>query len=233
MNRLYYLGIFTIMIFSCNQKTELNQAELNKKIIADSIAEQKVQEERVAQKIKDSIFNAEQDKVIDNILFMISEKEAKEKITEFVEKSKRTKYSNSDDKYPFIGNYEFRDYGNNGFYYNDKLYMFKIKGKYISWEKYDSEVPKQLGYIKNVIELKYGEPTYSIDIPERYRIDNDKSYVIYSWSIGVKQIDIRLSDEGTYYRINVLIYLPTVVEMITNENEQREKIKSEKDKNVF
>ena len=233
MIKIYIIVIFSILAFSCTNKTKITEAQKQEKIIADSIADVNSKKAQIAQEKRDSILDIEQMKVIGDIEFLMSETETKEKIKEFIKKSERTKYSNSDLKYPFIGNYEFSEFGMKGSYNNDKLYMLKITGSGVSWEKYENKIPKELAYIKQVIELKYGEPEINRDIPQRYLINEDENYLIYSWQVGVKSINIVIHDSGQFYKVNVIIYLPSVAKMINERNQQMEKNVSESDKDVF
>jgi hypothetical protein len=232
MSKIYIFIFFSILAFSCTDKAKITEAQKQEKI-ADSIADVNYEKEKIAQQKRDSILDIEQMKAIGDIEFLMNETETKEKIKEFIKSSERTKYSNSDLKYPFIGNYEFSEFGMKGFYHNDKLYMLKITGSGVSWEKYESKIPKELAYIKQVIELKYGEPEINREIPQRYLINEDENYLMYSWQVGVKSINIVIHDSGQFYRVNVIIYLPSVAKMINEQSEQMQKNMSESDKDVF
>ena len=230
------LLLITLIFLSCGNSEKQQSKKVQEKIVrAKKNSVELVKKNRLDSitKVKDSILEIEQMKAIGDIKFFMSEKETKEKISEFIKKSERTKYSNSDSKYPFIGNYEMHYNGLKGYYKNDKLYKLKITGNYIEWEKYETKVPKELGYIKQVIELKYGEPEFSKDIPQRYLINNNEIYLIYSWQVGVKSINVVIEDVGLYYKVNVLIYLPSVIKMINKQNQQIEKNITESDKNAF
>jgi len=233
MSKIYIFIFFPIFVFSCTNKTKITEAQKQEKIIADSIADVNSKKAQIAQQKRDSILDIEQMKAIGDIEFLMSEIETKEKIKEFIKSSQRTKYSSSDLKYPFIGNYEFSEFGMEGFYNNDRLYMLKITGSGVGWEKYENKIPKELAYIKQVVELKYGEPKITKEIPQRYLINEDENYLMYSWQVGVKSINIVIHDSGQFYRVNVIIYLPSVAKMINEQSQQMQKNMSESDKDVF
>lgn len=228
---LLLLSLF-ISFGSCGVKKQKIQ-EAKEKAIKDSIENVRIIEERREKEIKDSIARIEQEKVIGDIVFGINEKEASKKISAFIKNSSRTKYSDSDLTYPFIGNYEFSPYGSRGYYYDDKLYMLVIQGQVISWDDYENEVPREVRYITDVIKLKYGEPSTRNSIPERYNLEKGDKFLLNSWTVGTKQIDVRLSDSETYYSVDLYIYQPKIVEKRNQENRNAEKATTEKDKNIF
>lgn len=215
-----------LLIFSCKEK-EMTDAEIDR--IVDSIANS----ENENKKMPDSIILTEQEKVIGDIKFGDSEKETKKNLEEFIKKSKRKEYSNSDFPDCFIGNYKFSEYGLYGLYYKSKLYLLHIYGNPIHYDEYESEIPRQIEFLKSVISEKYKEPHTSNTIPESFETKKGYSYEVYSWNIGTKRIEIRLKDRGVYYSVDTEIYQPNIVKILENAQLEEDKNMTNKDKNTF
>lgn len=221
--------IFMLLILSCKEKV-MNDAEIDR---IDKIADSIVNSENENKKMPDSIVLTEQEKVIGNINFGDSEKETKKNLEDFIKKSKRKEYSNSPFLDCFIGNYKFSEYGIYGLYDKSKLYLLHIYGNPIHYDEYESEIPRQIEFLKSVISEKYKEPHTNNTIPEISATKKGYSYKIYSWNIGTKRIEILLKDRGVYYSVDIEIYQPNIVEILENAQLEENKNMTNKDKNTF
>ena len=230
MKHIFYLIIIFIFSVGCDNKPKMTKEEQR---VEDSLVKALNYQILNRDRINDSIAKAEQDKVIGEIEFGMSKKAGEKALNEFIEKSERKVFENSNYTKPFIGNYEFDKYGTYGFYENDELYMFKIKGVDIEYNKLETDVQYQLDYIREVIELKYGEPYLSYSFPKSYDIDDEKDYTCSIWKVGTKEIIIQIDEEGTDYSVDVLIYQPKVLEKISEKRRAEEFKQAEKAKNTF
>ncbi|NOZ46970.1 MAG: hypothetical protein GXO79_09340, partial [Chlorobi bacterium] len=131
----------------------------------------------------------------------------------------------------FIGNYEFSQISD--FYYKDKLFKIIINGKPILWEYFESEVTKEIKAISDVIKSKYGNPTLHYELEPRYKMKKNYTYLINSWTIGEKKIEVRVLDSGTSYWVKTIIKQPKIEYKIQQEKLIKEKAETLKDKNVF
>ncbi|MGB0427898.1 MAG: hypothetical protein ACPGEC_03095 [Flavobacteriales bacterium] len=225
--------IFGFLAYGCNQSDKnIEQENKNKQLKQDSITAVKVEQARLEKVRQDSIIAIEQDKVIGDIKFGMTKKDVKLKIEKFKKENRRPDKFLGEPHYDdFIGEYEYfqiLDY-----YYEGKLYGLNINGNLIDWEKYDSEVPRQIKYITDVISQKYGDPSLHYELPPRYELQKGYSYLINRWNIGKKRIEIKVLDTGTRYPVNVEIFLPEVIEEIKKEREQQEQESVNKAKEVF
>ncbi|WP_394749573.1 hypothetical protein [Spongiimicrobium salis] len=228
--------LFIVVIFSivnCKESEKQNIDEVKALKRADSIAKVEYLIKEKNRIRLDSIERVEQDKVIGEVRFMMSEAVAKEKIAKFIEESSRQKFSNYDEKYPFIGNYEFSDFKVEGRYDDDKLYSLSLDGAFISWENFETKVPQQINYLKDVIQRKYGLPDDEKHIPKSFQMKEDSEYEICSWNVGKKKITITVEDSGTFYNVNLHIYLPAKIEALKKARLIREDKISEESKDVF
>ncbi len=227
------LGIIGLLNLGCNQKNkQLENEKVNEKLKIDSINRLKSDKEVFEQRKKDSLILIEQNKVIGTISFGLTKMETDKKIQEFRKENRRPHKIMDKTFYDdFIGEYEyFQMYG---MYDEEKLYELRIKGDLTNWENYDQEVPKQLKYISDVISQKYGVPDLSLELQERYKLQKGYTYLLRKWMVGKKTIEIRLSDTGRSYPIDVYIYLGSVREKLSKRKKEKEKLSTEKAKNVF
>lgn len=251
MNKIL-IGLSVIIFVSC---TNFNKNKVHEKMLQDSITnaqnieiekekarkdsihkrELKLQKIRLSIK-KDSITRIEQIKVIGDIKFGMSKNQVVKRIkkftkenTKFVQKTyKKTSFTV---KEHLIGNYRF-DYID-GSYYNGKLYELIIHGFPIDWEYFDIVIAKEIEAITNIIKLKYGKPDSHSDIKPRYKYDDNYSYLINSWTIGTKEIEIRIVANKTTYNVRVVINQPEIEIKIEQEELEQMRLETKKNKDVF
>ncbi len=233
MKHLLMIIVLGVIAYGCNQPNKnKKQKNESKQLEQDSITAVKVEQARIEKARQDSIIAIEQNKVVGDIMFGMQKNEVKSKIEKFRNENRRPDKFLGKPYYDyFIGEYEYfqiLDY-----YYDGKLYELNINGNPTNWEKYDSEVPRQIRYITDVISQKYGDPDLHYELEPRYKLQKGYTYLINRWNIGKKRIEIRVSDNGTSYPVNVEIFLPEVREKINNEKEQQEKESANKAKEVF
>ncbi len=186
----HLLAIFIgILAFSCNQpKKNSNQENKIKHLEQDSITAMEDEHARIEKIRKDSIIAIEQDKVIGNIMFGMTKKDVRTKIEKFRKENRRPNKVLGKPYYDdFIGEYEYfqiLDY-----YYEGKLYELNINGYLTNWEKYDSEVPRQIRYITDVIIQKYGDPDlhYTLNKAQTTK----RIYLPYHVGTWKKRIEIK------------------------------------------
>ncbi|WP_439151100.1 hypothetical protein [Winogradskyella sp.] len=228
------VSLVSFFLFGCNDQSEKNktQKEKNENIQKDSIAKIKAKELIIKKRKKDSITTIEQGKVIGEIRFGMNKNIAKSKINKFKKENRKPyKIMNKTFYDHFIGNFEFsfiRD-----FYYENELYKIKIIGKPILWENFESEATKEIKAISNVLKTKYGNPNLHYDLEPRYKLKKNYTYLINSWKIGTKEIQVRISDKGTSYNVILIITKPNVENKIKREIRDKEKQETLKGSEVF
>jgi hypothetical protein len=190
------------------------------------------------QAIKDSITQIEQGKVIGEIRFGMTEKEATQAINAFVKSCRRDVtmtgvYGVKDYPYYYIGNYEFNKGAIRTKYHEDKLWRFELGNQFIDWKKYDTEVRNEITQISNVLRTKYGEPTNALPLPERHRTNEGESYVINQWSIGTKDILVIVYANSSSYNVNLIIYEPAVAEILLKQRTKSEASKTKDGSELF
>lgn len=232
------LILLVYSVYGC--KIENKEKTLQNKV-NDSISKQKkminrkndsiLKQEKITKRKNDSTIKIEQEKVIGNIEFGMSEKEGEKEISKFTESSKKRKYSNSDLKYSFIGNFEFST--TKGFYYEDKLHMFKIMGVSIPWVDYSQRIEQEYNNIRKILQLRYGEPNNTTSFPKSYELEGKTNYTLDSWTIGDKKIRIFIDNSRTYYSIDILIFKPKISRIINYYNTLERSAEIEKGKNAF
>jgi len=213
--------------FGCKEDTTLSNEKIRSQNIEDSLTKTLTSKILNRDRIKDSIVQSEQKKVISNIEFGMSELESKKLIKEFVKSSEKKYDEESTFNDHFIGDYEFSSYGVFGVYENDSLFFLKVGGKNIHYDYYERDLNHQLGFIKDVIYSKYGEPTLNNGLPERYKINEESSFTAYSWTVGTKNIDITIDEDGLYYSVDLYIYQPEILNMRTERRKAKNKEKAE------
>lgn len=171
--------------------------------------------------LPDSIINVEQKKVIDNIYFGASEKITKLNISTFIKQCEIKKGRPYMDHY--IGDYQFNEFGIDGYYHQDKLYRLNIKGHPISYENYNTELKSQIENLNDVLKSKYGNSTNSSPLLESSEMNNEFTYLLYQWIIGKKIIEIRLEPNKTFYYINLEIYQPEIEKQLIKERKNKNK----------
>jgi hypothetical protein len=181
---------------------------------------------------KDNIITVEQNKVIGDVVFGISFEEFQKRKKQFMEKTKNVDWVGSSGHKFYkqnIGDYDFIDvYGG---FHNEKLYMVDVEGDLIHYDKYDVEMPRQVEAIQLPYIEKYGEPNIHFEIPKWHTMDKGYTYLVSSWVVGTKKIELRIKPDGSYNRLLVRIFQPKVVEQIKQEKEikRNEEVKKTKD----
>lgn len=104
--------------------------------------------------------------------------------------------------YYFLGNYKsiFID----GEYFDDILYLVKFTGSPIDWRYFDTEVPEAVKSIESLLKTKYGNPVVNNKIEPRYFYNTGYSHLVRKWVINNKIIEIRLVDDNTYYKVDLI-----------------------------
>ena len=216
--------LFTILLFSCKEK-EMTDSEMNKFLDSLDLEDKNINTRKYS--IQD------ENKVIDSIQFGNSQKEFKLKFEKFITKNKRKKSSILIDNEPYIGNYKFTECCFVDLYDDNKLYYLQLRGYPISWENYNTEIEQQINYLKEVIIQQYGNPTKSFEIKNRIDVEKGFTYLVSSWSIQTKRIEIRISTIGTSYSVDLFIYKSDVYEKIEAEEKVETEEATNKAKNTL
>jgi len=205
MKRLLIIFLFSsILISGCNNDIS------DKRIEADNRKE--------VPKYTDSFINAEQDKIIGDLKFGMSEKEAKKEMEKFdppYEPGHKKSIGNFD--YDFI----------RAKYDSNKLYSIILSITLGKWDNFDE--------LRNLIEPKFGKP--DSDKVEWQRDSCNYQHRIL-WTIGKKEIEIfnEISDCKTSLTF-IEIYLPDIQHKVYEREEQiKNKVKdslTNAAKNVF
>lgn len=199
--------LIQITLISCGGNTNTKETETESTANIDTVTKPKYSED-------------EQNKVFDDIKFGMTEAEYK-KIEKKVLKKYATKNDGVSDLY-FIGDYQFSNFSAE--FHKNSLYSFWITGDYVHYDDYKSEIISQSDILVSILTKKYGEPTSYSGVPEWFRTEKDYTYLIASWKVGKKTIEVRLANRNLYCSVDLSVYLPDVVESI----EQAEKDKTEK-----
>ncbi|PKH50837.1 hypothetical protein CXF68_09125 [Tenacibaculum sp. Bg11-29] len=180
---------------------------------------------------EDSIIAIEQNKVIGDIFFGTSLEEYKKKKKLFIKKTKNTGRGSNGLHKQNIGDYEFNDiYGG---FHNEKLYRIDVLGNGIHYDNYNIEMPKQVEAIKLPYIEKYGKPNIYNEIPKWHRINKGYTYLISSWTVGSKKIELRIEPDGNYNRLLVKIFQPTIANQIKQDEEIKRNEEIKKAKNLL
>ncbi len=184
----------------------------------------------------DSLLIAKQSKVIGDIKFGMKKNEVSSLIKKFNNEMKREHpvFGKSFDAY-FIGNFQYnylKDY-----YYKDELYKIEIEGDIIGDKYYDQEMPKNIKYAQDVIQLEYGRPDYNFNVPYKHQMKDGYLYTVKQWDINAKTIKICVQSGNGYYLPLIQIYLPTIEEEMKEEMKADKKFKEDSilnsTKNIF
>ncbi len=213
---------FVVLFQSCGNSNQenLEKEKFRKKDSIENIRQVQLLKE---QKTKDSIINLEQDKVIGDIRFGMTEQEFEIQKDSFLKETEFVDYEFQGRKFyrSKIGTYQLSFI--RGIYNNDSLYYTRIIGHPIHYEKYDSNLKKELQSIYNIFKNKYGTPQQDNVVPEWHQISNGQTYPVAKWIVGTKSIDINIVDGGVYRYIHVNIYRQDAVDQLRKEREFQEK----------
>jgi len=235
MNRARLAFAFVLFsaafLSSCGQSESDKEAKRLAQMRVDSLQLANAKLIRLEQSRKDSITCIEQTKVIGDIRFAMSKNAVEPKKKAFLTSiQKKAEYGFTE---YYIGNFQLAHNPLRDYYFNDSLYQFDIHGDGIDWEYFDIKLPEQIDAITQVIKLQYGDPQLSYPLPPRYTMENHYTYLIHSWTVGKKDIEVRVSDEGTRYRVLVTIKQPEVEQRLQLLEEERKKRKTQDAKRVF
>jgi len=199
MNIKYFsIIICFIFLLACNNNHNAkNTAELK----IDSLA------------VKDSLFKAELIrkegvKAIGNINFYISEKEF-EKQKDIYLKSLSHKNEFGFDEYS-IG--EFSVLTVSGNFFNDSLFSIQIRGIPISYDEYNSKMPKQFETLMSILVEKYGNPYEKKELPEWNAMPNNSTWILAQWHLGFKDLLMYINCGGSTYSIDFCYYVPELAD---------------------
>jgi hypothetical protein len=186
----------------------------------------------VTKKYSDSLVKNEEDKVIGNIMFGISEKEYRIEKKKFENATKKQQKiaSITIDEY-FIGNFEYFqmiDHFDSG-----KLYRLEIQGTPVSWDDYEGEISNRISAIQEVIMQKFRKPEIENSIPKMYEMEKGYTYLISAWDVGTKRIEIRIQDNQTIYIPYILIYKPSIQEKLDKIRTTKKDSVNKSAKNLF
>lgn len=170
----------------------------------------------------------EQEKVIGEIKFGMSESKTKKLWKKFLNNHKKSGSF-------YIGDYKFSGaYRIVRFLNNNSLYYLTLRGYLIRYDEYVVEAPREYKAISNILENKFGKPDYERELIKWYKTDKNYYYTLKYWNIGKKRVEIKLSrSSGTYLTIDVSIYQPEIVEQINRQRELEAVYKAKKEKDAF
>lgn len=209
MKQLFTL-IF-LVFFSCSSNPEYEKQRNVALGIVDSV---ELAKETATKDSIQQFHNKEQNKVISDIEFGITKKQF-QKLSE--------KYENThvkDNIYYTIGDYVFSRM--DGYYYKDKLHEVDFDGDLINYKYYDTQLLEQVRVLKSIISNKYGPSTYGDGPIESYRTQEDRSYLAYGWTVGTKEIQIKIRNRGVYYSVDMEIFQMPIRKIINEEYQKKQ-----------
>lgn len=159
----------------------------------------------------DTPVEAEEGRVISNILFGIPEPEFETQLKIFLEKSRKldsTDKSGGKFYHHVIGDYVFSSVHPS--FCQHKLYKLDIQGKYVGYEKYTAEIPHQKDVLDKVLTEQFGAPEFNQPVKEWYHTDHNHRYKSGRWKAGRKAIETYISNRGHQYTYDLSIFLPEV-----------------------
>jgi len=223
-----------ILILSSCVSNEKRQAELEQKIINDSIALiNSIEQERI-EKIKadsiarvDSIAKAEilkQAKIAYGTLKFGMYENA---VENYMKKNFRW------GMYKELGDYEYTFFT----FYNksNRLYMLVIETKYETANFIDNKIKSKMDNLVRIVSSKYGVPNHTYSFPDIF--DFKPGYIKWTntWDIETKKIKIGLSEnsEGSTYNVTCWIYDEPMREAEKNKYKKGLNQKIEKEADNF
>ncbi|UEG49538.1 hypothetical protein LK994_12930 [Ferruginibacter lapsinanis] len=213
---------FLYMLASCNGGPQ----SLDEVISEDSL------NTKEAKQYPDSVIQNEQNKAIGSIKFGISEEEYQIEKKQFqAETNKQQNINNTIiDRY-YIGNFEYTDI--HDYFDSGKLYRLEIMGAPIAWDSYDTEIYNRIAAIQELIFQKFGAPDSDNRIPKIDDMKKSSTYLIRTWNIGDKSIEIRVAYNQTTYTPYIAIYKPSVQFRIHMENSTKRDSTTKAGKDLF
>ena len=191
------LFLVTMMLMACS-----NEPKSNNEVITNDTIQTK---DSVAQP---EINRVDENKALGNIEFGITNKQFEADLIKF----QNTLEHNEFKTLFVIGEYICTDI--QGSFENNKLYKLTTTGDFISYQRYKEELVPQVEILKEMIAKKYGEPHSGSGAPVINQSKKGFSYLAYSWTIGSKAIEIRVTNRDLYYSADLKIYQPEIENLI-------------------
>jgi hypothetical protein len=93
-------------------------------------------------------------------------------------------------------------------FFNDRLYRIDMESSKKTANYWDTDIQNTTYRLKNLIEEKYGPPTQDNGFPEFHETRPDVYKNVYEWTIGEKQIIIKVGEvySGSEYKVICVIY---------------------------
>ncbi len=157
---------------------------------------------------KPEIDKVDENKALGNIEFGISNKQFEADLVKF----QNTLEHNEFKTLFVIGEYICTDI--QGSFENNKLYKLTTSGDFISYQRYKEELLPQVEVLKTMIAKKYGAPHSGSGAPTVNQSQKGFSYLAYSWTVGRKTIEVRVTNRDLYYSADLKIYQPEIEALI-------------------
>jgi hypothetical protein len=209
-----FLALTLLMACSNDPKSTQEPAVIDSAKIKDSLSRTAIKKE-------------DQHKVLGNIVFGISEQQFETDLDKFKNTLEHNEFKTSF----VIGDYIFSDI--EGSFDNNKLYKLTTSGDFIPYERYKEELLPQVEILKALIFKSYGKPHAGTGAPASQNTDKGYSYLAYSWNIGSKTIEIRVTNRDLYYSADLKIYQPAIEDLIVKREADQKTRSAEKVKDVL
>ncbi|MDE7462143.1 MAG: hypothetical protein K2M88_03185 [Muribaculaceae bacterium] len=206
-------------LVSCSNSTKQENSIANDSIVAINNKAQIIAER--AEK-----FKAEDDKVLGNIKFFISQKEWEKNINENLSEFRNPDRSIGASYY-IIGNYGF--FTSYPAFYNDSLYKVQIRGTFAYHDDYAAKIPADYKAIMDLLTIKYGEPDESIELPKFHQTPSDGLIPLAAWQVGPRMISVVLNCDNAKYGIDLFIYRKDIADRKDKENQEKANQRTEAD----
>ena len=159
--------------------------------------------------LPDSVIQIEEKKAIGNIMFGVNKKQFEQEEKKFL---KGVKIVDSYDYH--LEEYEFYDITPK--FHEGKLFFIELHGSPLG------NISKQYTALYELLKTKYNEPHVKLPIPDLQLLKN-REFLLASWNIGKKTIEIRLySYNGYNYSIRLYSYLPEIEKLANKQKEEME-----------
>lgn len=188
--RLFLKITYTLPLFffGCSEKQEV-QAEVD------------VEPVEVCAEEPSPTHHEDEDKVIADLSFFISEKQWNDGKNDLYLAKIRDEHML---RYT-IGNYE-ATWASPSFE-NDSLYFVLFSGQPFKHDDYESRMIQQCKSLLQSYTTKYGDPDFlRPSFPTYYELKEGYFYEIARWDLGQRTISIRIAQESYYYKTNLAIF---------------------------
>lgn len=160
--------------------------------------------------LRDSVFKTELiqnegNKAIGNIDFFISQEEFDKQVDLF--KSPLEAKSIYQTGY-YLGDYNF--WSINGAFFNDSLMNVHVRGGYIGYDLYKTQMPEQYKSLLSILKEKYGLPQYEKELPDALTVLDYGSIVLAEWNLGFKSLLVFVNCMDFDYRLDFAFYVPAL-----------------------